>query len=54
MADPRTRFSRRKIAFKTEGENVSNALNPQLEKLVKDYKDAIDTKPFVFKVKIRY
>ena len=38
-----------KIAFKAEGENVYNVFNPQIEKLVKNYKNAIDTKPFVFK-----
>ena len=38
-----------KIAFKAEGENVYNVFNPQIEKLVKNYKDVIDTKPFVFK-----
>ena len=37
-----------KIAFKTEGENVSNVLNLQIEKLISEYKEAIDTKPFVF------
>ena len=38
-----------KIAFKSEGENVYNVFNPQIEKLIKNYKDAIDIKPFVFK-----
>jgi thiol-disulfide isomerase/thioredoxin len=38
-----------KIAFKSEGENVYNAFNPQIEKLIRNYKDAIDTRPFVFK-----
>jgi thiol-disulfide isomerase/thioredoxin len=38
-----------KIAFSAEGENVFNVFDPQIEKLVTEYKDAIDTRPFVFK-----
>jgi DNA-binding beta-propeller fold protein YncE len=38
-----------KIAFKGEGENVYNQFSPRIEKLINDYKDVIDTKPFVFR-----
>ena len=38
-----------KIAFRSEGENVYNVINPQIEKLLKEYGNAIDTTPFAFK-----
>jgi len=37
-----------KIAFKVEGENVYNALVPQIEKLLAEYAGTINNKPFIF------
>jgi DNA-binding beta-propeller fold protein YncE len=39
-----------KIAFKMEGENVYTQLDPQIEKLAKDYEGTINLEPFVFKL----
>jgi DNA-binding beta-propeller fold protein YncE len=38
-----------KIAFRSEGENVYDVLNPQIEKLIKEYSGTINMKPFAFK-----